>query len=222
MSDPISKPHISPFSRVELPERFNYLFENMEAEMQPIFETDRVLTYLLSKLQQYDRSTKESFAREDEALRLQAEAQAVIDELSAKLRDAQRDYNIATGRISSEHSIRLQLKNRTKVAEKRMESRQRDLTLFEARKRLSVIGRAIKKNTGRYRGPRTSNGRYRYRSGETGFRVEEIISPSTRADQQHQHSLGDHGVGVSEPNLPDPGDGEPLCGQSESHEPKKE
>lgn len=134
-----------------LPERFRYLFDNIEEDILPLYDADRVLRELQGKVDQYNGSTAESEEREKKARADAALRQVAVNEARLRLKEAERELRYAEGEISSEKFIQAQLRRYLRNVRGKIAQREKLIMLVEAKRRLNSIGRTLRQNCSRFR-----------------------------------------------------------------------
>lgn len=132
----------------KIPEKFSYLFDNIEQEMGAICESDRAIDELRAAITRYELRIVESKAREKEA-----EAKAIalftkLHELETQVKIATREYRQEKGVVLREQSIQRHMRRMCNVRETRISAREKYLVIDEAKVRLSKIGKELKQNVG--------------------------------------------------------------------------
>lgn len=135
--------------RTELPEKFRYLFDDMEREMGSICETDSVIVRLLSDIDRYSKRSDEALSREKVASEDLTKLETKISEAEAQLASLDRERRVAAGTIRGEKYTRKFMRRLIALREQKICAREKKLLMWEAQKRLATIGRTLKQNTGR-------------------------------------------------------------------------
>lgn len=135
----------------ELPDKFRYLFENMEQEMAEMYGSDPVIIKLRDDAGRYEGRIGESERREQEASAETARISAEISEREVELRHLDRQRRIAFGAVARERHNQSYLRRLIKARALKVCAREKQLLLWEAKKRLNAIGRTLKHNVGNKR-----------------------------------------------------------------------
>jgi hypothetical protein len=133
----------------KIPEKFGYLFDNMEQEMSLICDQDRAIDELRAAIARYELRIVESKAREKEAALKANALDTKYQELLTQAKIAERELRQEKGVILREHSIQRHMRRMCSVRETRISAREKYLVIDEAKIRLSKIGKELKQNVGR-------------------------------------------------------------------------
>ena len=133
----------------KIPEKFGYLFDNMEQEMSLICDQDRAIDEMRAAITRYELRIEESKAREKEAALKAHALDTKYQELMAQAKIADRELRQEKGVILREHSIQRQMRRMCSIRESRISAREKYLVIDEAKIRLSKIGKELKQNVGR-------------------------------------------------------------------------
>lgn len=134
-----------------IPEQYRYLFENIEAEMEPIVESDSVIDSIRQRIRRTELSIETSLAREAENRKLVEAEDLKVEAAMSALKLAQRNRNIVMGTVRSEQFMQGRFKETINRLYQRISRREKQLIVIEAKKRLNKIGRTLRANVGRYR-----------------------------------------------------------------------
>jgi chromosome segregation ATPase len=132
----------------QLPEKFAYLFEDMEQEMTSICEVDSVIAKLRSDNERYERRILDVDEQEKKATIETFNLQTQIAELEAKLDGLDREKRLMEGNVRSARSNKAYLRRLIRARTMKIAAREKQLLLYEAKKRLQTIGRTLKHNVG--------------------------------------------------------------------------
>ena len=135
--------------RTELPEKFRYLFDDMERDMASICETDSVIVRLSDDISRYAKRMDEALGREKASREELVSVEARISDLEAQVAALDRERRVLCGVIRSEKHTQKYMRRLTTAREQKICARERQLLMWEAQKRLATIGRTLKHNVGK-------------------------------------------------------------------------
>ena len=127
----------------------SFLFQDMDSEMDAIFEADSLIVVHRAKIAEHTQKAEEADAREAAARAKSNALEVEIAALTGRIKDLTRQRNVAIGEVSSAVHNAAYLRRLAADRERAIEKRKKDLVFNEGKRRLRKIGSDIKRNVGR-------------------------------------------------------------------------